>query len=157
MKSKPAEVLAVAKVVDAKDDSGESESDDRAEGEVWHLIAPIFAKSPEDQSPDIDMVLWKQTHMAADKLIWDKRTESNYGEGPGACGKDVLIMLATYFRGNRADDGFLTVFLADHFTRKHKPSAGLDPVLDIAKNARLVVVNEVIVCFMIGVVIVVLW
>ena len=110
---------------------------------LWHLIAPIFAKSAEDDAPDIDMVLWKFCHYAADFLIWVKRTETNYFKGPGACGKDVLIMLATYFLGDKAEDGFMTLFPSDHFTRKHKPSAGLDPVLDSAKAARLVIINEI--------------
>jgi hypothetical protein len=110
---------------------------------VWHLIAPIFAKSAEDQSTDIDRLLWHLTHQSADFLIWAKRTEWRYYKGPGACGKDVLIMLVAAFLGDRSDDGFFTLFPSDTYTRFHSKSSGLDPVLDSAKSARMVVINEI--------------
>jgi len=107
------------------------------------LLLPIFVKSEEDLTPDIDALLWHLTHQAADFMIWPKRTEWRYYQGPGACGKDVLITLANKFLGDRDEDGFFTLFPADTYTKFHKKDSGLDPILDMAKSARMVCVNEV--------------
>ena len=90
--------------------------------QVWHLPGPVFVKSAEDKTWDGDMLLYILCVLAAKNLVWQKAVEWWYFKGPGACGKDVIIMLLSFFLGDRSDDGYLTILPSDGYCRRGRQS-----------------------------------